>query len=344
MKQTDLFVSGEEGYHTYRIPAIAVSPAGTLLAFCEGRKHSTSDSGDIDLLLRRSFDNGETWQPKQIIYDNGPDTIGNPCPVVDQVTGTIWLPFCRNNDLVYITRSTDDGSSWSAPVDITDDVKLPEWGPIGSGPGHGTQLRSGRLLIPCWAHPPGFELPGSTFCIRSGDHGASWRRGRIVGGVDWGDESQALETEDDVVYLSIRAKPDKPFRAYSWSHDGGETWSDVQWHEDIPEPSSCQGSVFRLTDDEQHDKNRVLVCNPAGPARERLTVRISYDDCQSWTGGKVVWEGPAAYSDMCVLPDMTICCLFEGGERHCYQKIALARFDLEWLTDRQDAVPSPSSE
>ena len=97
---TPLFVAGQDGYHTYRIPALLSTPKGTLLAFCEGRKTRRADDGDIDLLVKRSSDGGETWSPQTIIHEEGGDaeiTIGNPSPVVDEDTGTIWLPFCRNN-------------------------------------------------------------------------------------------------------------------------------------------------------------------------------------------------------------------------------------------------------
>src|SRR5262249_50094408 len=80
--QTAVFVSGQAGYHPYRIPSLLISAKGTLLAFCEGRKTSRSDTGDIDLVLRRSFDGGKTWQPTQIVWDDGDNTCGNPCPVV----------------------------------------------------------------------------------------------------------------------------------------------------------------------------------------------------------------------------------------------------------------------
>ena len=94
LSQTDIFKAGEDGYHTYRIPALVVSTQGTLLAFCEARRNSAADDGDIDLALKRSFDNGATWEEMQIIWQDGENTIGNPCPVVDRDTGTIWLPFC----------------------------------------------------------------------------------------------------------------------------------------------------------------------------------------------------------------------------------------------------------
>ena len=337
MTPVNVFVSGREGYHTYRIPSLAVSKAGTVLAFCEGRRDSMSDFGDIDLLLRRSLDDGQTWEPRQIVWGDGDSTIGNPCPIVDQSTGTIWLLFCRNNDRVFVTHSTDDGQNWATPTDITRGLKRPEWGPVGTGPGHGTQLRGGRLLAPCWAYRPEYERPGDTFCFYSDDHGATWKLGDIVGVIDWGDECQAVETEDNVVYLSIRAG-DNAKRAFAWSRDGGETWSDVRWHEDVPEPASCQGSVIRLTDRRVHDKDRVVMVNPAGPTREKLTLRLSYDECRTWTAGKVLHPGPAAYSDLCVLPDLTLACFYEAGEVHGYETLRFARLTLEWLSDGEDSL------
>jgi sialidase-1 len=81
--QQDVFVAGQGGYHIYRIPALIVTSNLTLLAFCEGRKHSRSDTGDIDLLLKRSTDCGKIWSEPQVVWDDGPNTCGNPCPVVD---------------------------------------------------------------------------------------------------------------------------------------------------------------------------------------------------------------------------------------------------------------------
>ncbi|MCL4695405.1 MAG: glycoside hydrolase, partial [Candidatus Hydrogenedentes bacterium] len=96
----DVYVSGEDGYHTYRIPALVVTNTGALLAFCEGRKNSASDAGDIDLLLKRSTDSGATWSDPQIVHEEGGEaeiTIGNPCPIVDTDTGRVHLLFTRNN-------------------------------------------------------------------------------------------------------------------------------------------------------------------------------------------------------------------------------------------------------
>lgn len=182
---TDVFVSGADGYHTFRIPVVLATPAGDLLAFCEGRKSSRNDHGDIDLVLRRSADGGRTWGPLQVVYEEGGDaktTIGNPCPVVDRSTGTIWLPFCRNNDEVVITHSTDDGKTWSKPKSMTAQVKRPDWGWYATGPGIGIQLETamhrGRLVIPC-DHRERIDGNDIMFShvFYSDDHGQTWKLG-----------------------------------------------------------------------------------------------------------------------------------------------------------------------
>ncbi len=140
-EQTRLFVSGEEGHHSYRIPALVVSSRNTILAFCEARKNSRNDSGDIDIALRRSSDSGRTWDSMRIIVDDGPNIVGNPAPVVDRDTGVIWLLLCKNladgaegmivageaPRTVWVTCSDDDGATWAEPREITDDVKDPSW-------------------------------------------------------------------------------------------------------------------------------------------------------------------------------------------------------------------------
>lgn len=334
LNQKPIFVSGLDGYHTYRIPATIVSQKGTILAFCEGRKNSPRDHGDIELVLKRSFDNGNTWERMQIIWDDGENTIGNPCPVVDQETGTIWLPFCRNNDQVFVTSSNDDGASWSNPKEITRDVKLPTWSWYATGPGHGIQLKNGRLLIPC-DHNQRDNKSRHSHAIYSDDHGSSWKLGGVSG--EGANECEAVETIDGSVYLNMRSYQGNNRRLYAWSKDGGGTWSENRTDDTLIEPV-CQASIVRFTKAEDHGKNRILFSNPASINREKMTIKLSYDECQSWNDGKVLHQGPSGYSNLCITPDMTICCLYERGEKDYRETITLARFNLDWLTDCGDQL------
>ena len=327
--QMTLFTGGEHGYKCYRIPALVVSTRGTILAFCEARRNSCSDFGDIDIILKRSFDHGKTFEEMQVIAVDGKNTIHNPCPVVDKHTGAIWLPFCKNYKQVFVMNSKDDGATWGEPVEITKDVMDPTWYNVGSGPGHGIQLMDGKILIPSWA---GYERdwgPQLSYVFFSDDGGTSWKRGEALS-QDQSDECETVQTVDGSLYMNMRSRQGKKRRAYAWSKDGGLTWSKVKFDSTLPEPS-CQGSLVRFTDKESFQKNRVLLCAPASTTkRAKLTVRLSYDECQTWPVSKLVNEGSSAYSDLAIAPDMTILCLYEADE---YSNIVLARFNIEWLTD-----------
>ena len=333
LEHTELFVRGKDGYHTYRIPALLVTKKGTVLAFCEARKDSSSDYGDIDLALRRSTDGGRTWTDMEIIVDDGDHTMGNPCPVVDRSTGTIWLPLCRDNKDILLMKSTDDGVTWSESVDITKEAKDPTWYWVGTGPGHGIQLRKGRLVIPCWADAT--ESLGEiqfSYVLYSDDHGTTWERGSVLDR-DGSDECEAVELTDGSLYLTMRSRQGKKQRAYSFSQDGGEIWSPVEYDPCLPEPS-CQGSVVRFTRTCRFHKNRIVLASPANPAaRTCLTVRVSYDECRSWGVSKVLFSGSAAYSDLAVTTDGQILCFFEADN---YERLILARFNIEWLSDGRD--------
>jgi len=158
---TDVFVSGAAGYHTYRIPAIVVSTNGTVLAFCEGRKNSRSDTGKIHLLLKRSSDNGKTWSAQQIVRSDGDNVCGNPGPVADETTGVVWLLMTwnlggdgereinngtsKNTRRVFVTHSADDGVTWTKPQEITASVKKADWRWYATGPVNGIQLTRGAV-------------------------------------------------------------------------------------------------------------------------------------------------------------------------------------------------------
>jgi sialidase-1 len=330
VQQFEVFQGGTEGYHSYRIPAIVLSNRNTLLAFCEGRKTGAGDAGDIDLMLRRSTDAGKTWRPVQVVYEkDGPakTTIGNPCPVVERTTGTIWLPFCRNNDRVFITKSTDDGLIWDKPVEITQQVKKPEWRWYATGPGHGIQLQSGRLVIPCDCRD---KKQYYSLVFDSDDRGQTWKLGGVTGAAM--NECELVELIDKSLLLSMRNYRGKNRRAFATSSDAGLTWSEPANHEQVYCPT-CQASILRYSPPPAGGKTRILYSGPGGAGRKNMTIRLSYDEGKTWPVAKVLYAGSAAYSDLVVLPDGSIGCLYERDD---YRKITFARFTLGWLTEGKD--------
>jgi sialidase-1 len=325
---------------------------GTLLAFAEGRRTSAGDSGDVDLVVKRSRDGGETWSSLQVVGDNGPNTFGNPCPVLDRRTGTIWLLTTQNlgsdheKDIVagtsqagrtvWVMKSDDDGVTWSSPTDITGSVKQAGWTWYATGPGAGVQTRDNRLVIPANHAEAGSGISRSHI-IFSDDSGRTWKVGASA---DPGtNESQVVELADGRLMLNMRNHPPKPenFRMVATSDDRGRSWSTASPDRTLIEPPA-QASLLRLTTARPQDRNRLLFANPASARRERMTVRLSYDEGNSWPVSRIIHDGPAAYSSLVVLPDRSIGLLFERGDRSPYERITFARFTLEWLTEGKDRV------
>lgn len=332
--ETDVFTAGSEGYHTYRIPALVVTKKGTLLAICEGRKTGRGDHGDLDLVQKRSSDGGETWGKLELIHEEGGEakvTIGNPCPVVDQQTGVIWLPFTRDNDGVFITSSSDDGQTWAKPRDITADVKAADWNWYATGPGNGIQMvhgkYKGRLVIPCDHRVNGnkddkesWAKAGRSHVFYSDDHGQTWKLG---GASDYSmNECAVVELPDGTLMLNSRSYRGKACRGVSLSKDGGATWEPTTDDPALVE-SVCQASLIR------YDENTLLFSNPATPkGRHHLTVRASSDQGKTWPRSRLICEGSSAYSSLAALPGGEIGLLYERDD---YKHLTFARFPLDSL-------------
>ena len=341
--ETEVWASGQGGYHTYRIPALISAKNGDLLAFCEGRKTSSRDSGDIDLLLRRSNDGGTTWTAVQTVVDDGPNTAGNPCPVLDRTTGRLWLSFTRNlgsdrepaiiartskgTRTVWLVYSDDHGQTWSAPRDITAAVKRPEWTWCATGPGVGIQLRSGRLLIPCDHALTGPGTFGS-HAIYSDDHGETWSIGGVL--PDRVNECQAAELGDGTVLMNLRSYHGLRCRATARSSDGGITWGPLSHHPALVEPV-CQAALIRAEQAADRGADALAFSNPAGKTRENMIVRLSLDGGATWPAARSLHAGPTAYSSLASLPGGKLACLYERGSRGPYERITFARFDLAWV-------------
>lgn len=339
LEQQDLWKRGTHGYHTFRIPALAVAPGGTLLAFAEGRQHDGGDAGQIDIVLRRSLDNGRTWEPMRLITSRPGHTRGNPAPVVDHETGQVLLLFTENpaefdetaicagtgQRRVWLTQSDDDGAHWTDPVELTEQVKQPDWTWYATGPGHGIQLASGRLLVACdhivGEHYDRWRDPYHAHVIYSDDHGGSWQLGASL--AEGTNESTVAQLADGRVYVNARNHGAKGARMVAYSSDEGASVGSTVRDEALIEPT-CQASVVW-----HESSGRLLFANPASTTRERLTIKTSADHGRTWSTHVCVHEGPAAYSDLAVVPSGpeagTVLCAYECGDASPYERIRLAR-------------------
>ena len=351
--EVDVFTSGTGGYDTFRIPAVVGAADGTLLAFAEGRVGGRGDSGNIDLVLRRSADGGRTWTPLQVVWDDEGNTCGNPCPVLDATTGRIHLLMTRNlgtdhesriidqtstgTRTVWVSTSDDHGVSWSEPREITATTKQPDWTWYATGPGNGIQLRAGdhagRLVIPC-DHIEAGTKKYFSHVIVSDDHGATWRLGGSTP-TDQLNECAVAELPDGELLLNMRNYDrSKRTRALSRSTDGGEVWSAVERHPGLPEPI-CQASMIAI-----ERGGRLVFSNPASSeGRVAMTVRTSEDGGRTWSVGTLLHAGPSAYSSLVDLGRDRVGCLHECGDAHPYERI---RFESVRLP--ATSSPRPASE
>ncbi len=361
---TVVFQRGDGPYHTYRIPSVIAAANGDLIALCEGRTSSASDAGDIDLVCRRSTDGGRTWGPLAVVWDDGPNTCGNPCPV-DRSTGVLWLLMTHNRGedreqdiidqtgrstrTVWLSSSADHGVTWSPPRDITAQVKASNWTWYATGPGAGIQIEhgphAGRLVIPCDHNEAGTNRRYA-HAIYSDDHGATWTRGEPTPR-DGVNECEVVELAGGRLLLNMRSydRP-PPARQRAISDDGGATWIDQRHDPALVEPI-CQASIRRIawpasataTDDAA--PGVILFSNPADAERRaRLTIRMSADDGETWPHAAVLHEGAAAYSCLVALGDDRAGCLYEEGD---YERIVFARFTLDWIRQTAGGVEPPTT-
>ena len=350
-EQTDVFVAGEDGVTEYRIPVLVTANNGTLLALCDARVDRPGDApNNIDLVMKRSLDGGRTWGPLKRLANPGKGAAADSCAVVDRHTGTVWVFFgyypegigSRNAQrglygptvMIWSVKSDDHGETWSKPIDVTAMVKKPEWRAGSPGPGAGIQTRSGRLIIPRY-YLTRLDYHGS-HVMYSDDHGKTWKIGGEVQAEGKTDETQVAELADGSLLLNMRGTTGN-FRKLARSIDGGISWSEVSKDAFLIEPR-CQASMMRFTDRLTYVRDRLLFSNPASRQRENMTVQLSYDEGKSWAVAKQLHAGPSAYSCLTVLSDMTIGCLYERGQQSPYERITLARFSLEWLTDAKDEL------
>jgi len=320
---TSLYAQGQSGYNTFKIPTMITAPNGTILSFAEARTDHKDDWSKTDLVMRKSYDLGETWSPLEVLIEEEKLVIGNACPVVDENTGIIWLIFCKDNDRAFKMHSKDNGETWSEPIEITQDVKLDYWTWYATGPSHGIQLKDGTLVIPA-DHIEGRKMMAHV--IYSKDGGNTWQLGGTVPG---GEEATLVELDNGDLYINIR--PVRPgYRLTAISHDKGITWTEISHDESLPDPA-CQGNLIEI---EKPEGSLYLFTNPADSLhREMMTVRLSDDECKTWSKSKTLYEGMASYSALSLIDSENdiIGCIFERGANYYAEEIVFMRFPHSYL-------------
>jgi sialidase-1 len=367
----DLFTAREGGYWNYRIPCLAATASGTLLAAAEARPDYGGDYDQNDLVLRRSQDGGLTFTPPTVLvhqrdYSEGP--AHNLVFIPERNEKRLHVLFCHDYARAFAMVSGDDGATFSTPLEITAVLdgfrEAYPWQVCATGPGHGIQLRDGRLVVPVWLSDgsggefgPHFRghRPSALASLYSDDRGLSWRCGELicrdgdqVDGVEIRNPSEAaaIELNDGRVMFNIRNDSAPRRRLVAVSEDGASGWRISGFDPALPEPA-CMGSMVRHPWPMDHQPGKVLFANPDSLGnklippgtifahdRARLTVRLSCDDGMTWPHARVLEPGPSAYSDLACLPDGTVCCLYECGMvDHMFDPrwVRLARFDLEWI-------------
>jgi sialidase-1 len=375
LDRTDLWRQDEGGYKMYRIPGIVVTRAGTILAYAEARRYSGNDWDTIDIVMRRSSNGGKTFSPQRVIA-HAPDvprnpvaaernqaspgdvTYNNPIAIAD-VNGAIHFLFCREYARVFYMRSDDDGQTFSTPRDITaafDKYRSAfAWRVVATGPGHGIQLLNGRLIIPVWmalGTEGNGHHPSVNSTIFSDDDGKTWQAGDIAvpntPETPDPNETTVVQLVNKSVMLNVRTQSARNRRTIVTSKDGAHAWSKPHFQEDLPDPI-CFAALIRFSSKRTGQKNRLLFSNPdnlsradgkdmVSKDRRNVTVHLSYDEGRSWPVKKSLEPGSSGYSDLAVLPDGTILCLYEVGGAFPHERLVLATFSLSWLTDGKDAV------
>jgi len=300
-------------------------------------------------------------------------TANNPVMIADE-DGTVHFVYCVEYSRAYYAYSKDDGQTFSEPVEITSTFEKfrPEynWKVIATGPGHGIQLKNSRLLIPLWMSTGEFEnghRPSVVATIYSDDYGKTWEAGDIAvhhqkpylypennqpQAFADPNETMAIQLADGRVMLNSRSESPEHFRIVTIGKDGAGGWDNPVFDPELFDPV-CMGSIVRFTEKPEYGKNRILFALPNTPddpkrfgkvarAREKLTVRMSYDEGKTWEVSKLIEPGISAYSDMAVGPDKSIYLLFEregiDGNQYRIKYLTVAKFNLEWLTDGKDQL------
>ena len=353
-ERTVLFNMGDYDSQYWRIPALVTAADNSLVAVVDKRGSSLGDlPNTISIMSRRSTDNGKNWSEPVVVAQGGNGkTYGDPAVVLDKKTGNLicmfvgdqglWNATPDNRQGIYVSKSTDNGVSWSEPVAITDQVYANHsgWYAGFAGSGHGLCLKDGRLMfVLAIRATSATEVPLHNYAIYSDDGGDNWTLSTNAA-TTAGDEAKVVELENGDILMSIR-NPSKGNRIFCKSTDRGQTWGKAYFETELKDPA-CNGDIIRYsysTDEGSEGKSRLLHSLPESTTtRENVTIYLSEDDGETWPIKKRLVDGYSAYSSLTVLSDGTIGALVEEGKWDSNLpgedgfQLVFYRFTMDWLT------------
>lgn len=349
-----VFNPGDYASRYYRIPAVATAKDGSIVTVCDRRWGSSGDlPNNIDVVVRRSTDNGQTWsEPVTIAGTNelgGDYGHGDPAIVLDRTTGKLIVFVTSKRGFFYgtptdpcltkIITSSDNGITWTAPKDVTSsiygsnctDAVRCNWYGIFPTSGAALQTRDGSLYSAIVVRTTA-SGGVSNYVMKSDDHGATWyaTNGCAATGAD---EAKLIERNNGDLLISVRHGGG---RIMNTSSDKGVTWGTQYTNNQVWGPA-CNGDMINYTSTlDGFDKNRLLHSIPWSSTRENVSVLISYDEGKTWTHRKSICPRSSAYSALHILPDGTIGCYVEDDALVGGYVMRYVRFSLSWLTDGED--------
>ena len=324
-----LYRPGDYGSTNWRIPAICCLNDGTLLAVCDKRKYNESDlPEDIDIVVRRSTDNGHTWsEPLTIAEGTGRKQGFGDAALVECENGDVVCVFVGGNGLFassqadpirsYVCRSSDKGLSWSEPEDITFQL----WGDQATRPmcrnyrasffGSGNGLRltrgehAGRIMFAAAMVRKNSNV-ADNFVVYSDDNGMTWKVSQRA--YEGGDEAKLMELVDGRVLISVRQTG---ARGYNYSSNGGLAWG-TQGRWECMKSNACNGDMLRLAATDRGDSCNILLHSiPNSMERRDVSIFVSYDEGQTWQDPVLLFDGPSVYSSMTLLKNGSVGVLLE---------------------------------
>jgi sialidase-1 len=343
-----IFAPGDFNSKFYRIPAIITAEDGSLITATDKRKNNMLDlPQDIDVVIRRSTDNGKTWSyPLTLAAGQGLGKGYGDASLIRLNNGKILCVYAGINGLwqsrpdspirTYVSESTDNGITWTSGIDITSqlygtDCKDPirrKWMASFCASGQAIQTSLGRVMMVA-AVREGSDYSLNNYLIYSDDEGATWNVSQKA--MEGGDEAKVVELADGSILMSIRNK-NKGNRYYTRSTDNGITWATAQLWKDLKEPG-CNGDIIRYSMEKNGTGKNILLHSIPFDEKDRknVSVYVSYDEGKTWPTGKTICAGPSAYSSLTVLKDGTIGAYIEEGTSAGMNMYYL-NFSLEWLT------------